>query len=302
MNTVAAPLLSVDNTTEVARVRHQLALGLQGVDALTQAPMEAGMGRSIRADLASIGARPWVQRLDSHSQGRHALRFAGRYEKLLLRAVAMGDPLVHQVFVHGARDAHMGNYSVDNDPRIFVPRRLSLTPVLVAGLPASSLANARTAWLWPGPAYPLPSKATAVRGRIQRDLGAGRKEPIRWTRVVMTRAGAGAANLATEEALAWAHGDERGEFLLVLGGNAVMGAALPPLLNVNVWVFQPPVATVWDPAQPLNSLPLEDGGTAVLNEVLKGRAMPASYVQQSARTLGLKLGEVLTMNEADLLF
>lgn len=299
---VAAPTLSVHNTHEVSALRHRLALGLQCIDALSQAPIEGGPGRAVIALLAAIGARPWAQRFDPHTQGRHALRLDGRYRQLLLRAIELGDPLAHELSLHGTRDDRRADYRIDADPRVFVPRRLSLTPVVSAGLPTAGMVNARTAWLWPGAAYPLPSKATALRGRIRRDV-AGVIQAVPWARVVITRAGAGAPNFATEAKLAWAHGDDRGEFLAVLGNNAVTGgAALPAQLNLRVWVFLPPLATVFDPAAPLASLPLEAGGTEVLNDVLRGRAMPASYVQQSARTLSVKLGEVRTMNEADLLF
>jgi hypothetical protein len=284
------PALSMDNTEEVSRLRHQLALGVQCVDVLTQAPLASGTGRGVALELASIGSRPWVQRLEVHSQGRHALRMAGRYSKLVLRAIELGDPLGHEI-------------SVGTDSRVVVPRRVSLTPVISAGLPTAGLINARTVWLYPGAAYPLPGKATGLRGRIRRDLGAGVIKAVPWARVVITRAGAGAPNFAAETKLAWAHGDDRGEFLAVLGKDAVTGgAALPAQLNLHVWVFLPPLTTVWDATQPLASLPLEVGGTDSLNDVLRGRALPASYVPQSVRSLSVKLGEVRSMNEADLLF
>jgi hypothetical protein len=284
------PALSMDNTEEVSRLRHQLALGVQCVDVLTQAPLASGTGRGVALELASIGSRPWVQRLEVHSQGRHALRMAGRYSKLVLRAIELGDPLGHEI-------------SVGTDSRVVVPRRVSLTPVISAGLPTAGLINARTVWLYPGAAYPLPGKATGLRGRIRRDLGAGVIKAVPWARVVITRAGAGAPNFAAETKLAWAHGDDRGEFLAVLGKDAVTGgAALPAQLNLHVWVFLPPLTTVWDATQPLASLPLEVGGTDSLNDVLRGRALPASYVPQSVRALSVKLGEVRSMNEADLLF
>jgi hypothetical protein len=309
------PALSMDNTVEVSRLRHQLALGVQCVDVLTQAPLGSGTGRGVALDLTSIGTRPWVQRLEAHSQGRHALRLAGRYSKLLLRAMALGDPLGHEINVYGQREAGSSRastasatssakgYSMGTDPRVVVPRRVSLTPVISGGLPTAGLINARTVWLYPGAAYPLPAKATGLRGRIRRDLGAGEIKAAPWARVVITRAGAGGPDFAAETKLAWAHGDDRGEFLAVLGKDAVTGgAALPAQLNLHVWVFLPPLVTVWDATHPLASLPLEVGGTDSLNDVLRGRALPASYVPQSVRALSVKLGEVRSMNEADLLF
>lgn len=297
------PALDMGNTVPLSRVGHRLALGVQWIDALTQMPLEPLADQALCCDLQAVGTRPWVQRLEAHTQSRHALRLAGRYQRLLARAVELAESTRHELRAFGARDPRLQAYRVDQDPRRFVPRRVALTPVLVDGLPPASTVNTRTAWLWPGAAYPLPARSTAVRGRVLRDLGGGQSEPIAWARVVCTKPGAGAPNFASEKKLGWGHGDDRGEFLLVLGASAVSGGgALPAQIPLHIWVFLPPPEAVWSADDPLASLPLEDGGISALDDVLKGRAVPAAYLPQSARALTLKLGEVRTMNEADLLF
>ena len=130
--------LRLDETAEVSRLGHRLALGVQWIDALTQQPAEPLAGAAWVGELRAIGARPCVQRLEVHTQGRQALRHAGPYAKLLARAVALGDPLGHRVLGHGAREPRAGAYSVANDPRVYVPRQLSLTPVLASGTPPAS--------------------------------------------------------------------------------------------------------------------------------------------------------------------
>lgn len=295
--------LRLDETVEVARVGHRLALGVQWIDALTQLPVESPAGAAWLSDLEAIGTRPITQRFEAHSQGRSAIRHAGRYRKLLDHVVAEGDPLAHAVQAFGARDARLAHYATGQDPRRYVPRRVAFTPVLASGVPPASVVNTRTAWLWPGAAYPLPSRSTGLRGRIRREVSPGVNATVPWARVIVTRAGAGPANFNTEAQIGWAHGDDRGEFLLVLGNSAVSGAAdLPATLSLNVWVFLPPALPVFNAADPLASLPLDNAGADALNDVLKGLAVPPTYLPQAVRSLGLALGEVRAMSDADLLF
>jgi hypothetical protein len=187
---------------------------------------------------------------------------------------------------------------------VFVPRRLAFMPVLSGGVPPATIDNIRQAWLWPGAAYPLPSRATVVRGRIQRVMAPDPNVPVPWARIVLTRPGPGAPDFATETQLGWAHGDDRGEFLLLLGASAIPGGvALPSQVTVHVWVFLPPVSTVFDPTKPLDSLPLERVGTAAWDDnTLRGLLAPAIYVRQDATELVITLGQTQTMPDADLTF
>lgn len=299
---MAVSALQMETTRERSRVRHRLALGLQWIDAVAQLPAVPAPPLAWRCELEAVAGRPLTQPFDGHTQARHALRHDGRFRRWLDHAVAAGDALDCRVRGHGLRDARQP-YSPANDPRVHVPRRLSLLPAMADGAPLASMANARVAWLWPGAAYPLPSTATAVRGRLMRDLGAGRTAPIAWARLLITRPGQGAPNASTELPLAWAHGDDRGEFVAVLGASAVQGgAALPAHGAVHLWVWLPPAATPFDPADPLASLPLENGGADALNAVLKGQAAPPAYVLQAVRPLQLNWGQVHAVAESALLF
>lgn len=307
MNAVIPPLTIAD-TVEVSRVVHRLALGVQWLDALTQMPVAGDWVN----DLEAIGTRPGLQRFERHPQARHALRHAGRLAKVLRLAAAekvavppatpADDPTNCVVRAFARRDPRHDSYRSDNDPRHYVPRRLSLTPAQTGGVPPASLANIRRAWLWPGAAYPLAANASAIRGCVRRGPSLANAQPARWARLVVTRPGAGPADFATESKLAWGHGDDRGEFLIVLGTPAVPGGVvLPPAIALRLWVFLGTPA--FSAADPLASLPLEVAGGDADNDVLRGTAIPAGYVLQSAFVdLTLCPGESLGVNDADLLF
>ena len=300
--------LGVDNTVQVSQVTHRLALGIQWLDALTQMPVAGDWVN----DLEAIGTRPGLLRFERHPQARQALRHAGRLARLLPLAAAdkvatppadvADDPTNFVVRAFARRDPRYVDYRSDNDPRQYVPRRLSLTPVQSGGVPPSSLANIRTAWLWPGATYPLAANASAIRGCIRRGASLATAVPVAWARVVVTRPGAGPANFATEAPLAWAHGDDRGEFLVVLGTQAVPGGVvLPATIALRLWVFLAP--TPFAAADPLSSLPLEVAGSDPLNEVLSGTAIPVGHVLQAAFIdITLPPGRVSGVNDADLLF
>ncbi|MCG2593178.1 hypothetical protein LZ009_10340 [Ramlibacter sp. XY19] len=301
--------LSVANTVAVAHVRHRLALGIEWFDALAA----SAVGKDWATELRAVGVRPLLQAFQFHPRGRHALRHAGRLASLLARGAAdklavppagpEQDPTNLVTRAYGLADLRATQYATGNDPRHYVPRRLSLTPVQAGGLPSAGAVNVRQAWVWPGAAYPLPTKASAVRGCVRRGASLAVARPVAWTRVVFTRPGPAPANFNTETRLGHAHGDDRGEFLGVLGPNAVTGgAALPASIALNAWIFVPPAAPAFDAADPLASLPLEVAGTAVLNDVLRGTATPAGYVRHGPIAVTLPLGQVVAIADADLLF
>jgi hypothetical protein len=312
---VAVPFvpLTEDNTVEMSRVGHRLALGVQWRDAVSQFPVTLSAPADMVTDLEAVGQRPCPMRLDAHGEGRYAIRHSGPFAKLLARAVVKPEPvddgnpandadgLLLSMRVFARRHRNVADYQTGNDPRMFVPRRLAFMPVLSGGIPPATVDNIRQAWLWPGAAYPIPSRATVLRGRIQRKVSPTVNVPLPWARVMLTRPGSGV--FATEQQLGCAHVDDRGEFVLLLGANAVTGGvALPSEVAVHVWVFTPPITTVFDPLKPLDSLPLERAGTAALDDVLKGLVPPATYVQHGPIDLNIKLGQSQTMSDAALVF
>jgi len=306
--------LRIEDTVQVDRVGHRLAMGVQWIDALSgQFP-----GGSWRSQLSAIGVRPLPLTFDIHPMGRHALRAAGRVAKLLAAGAAdkaaspPATPDLDQTnFVlraYGSTNPAIFDYATGSDPRQYVPRRLSLTPMQSAGWPTATAGNIRTAWLWPGATYPIPSNATVIRGRVQRGTSLSTATPIVWTRIIVTGVPdpspnpLPAPNFATEKRVGYAHGDDRGEFLVVLGPAAALGGTDLTKLYLRVWAFLPP-ADLFDAKNPLASLPLEVTGTATASDLLRGTQPPTTYVAKPAVVLpALAPGTVFTMDETTLLF
>jgi hypothetical protein len=133
--------------------------------------------------------------------------------------------------------------------------------------------------LFPGAAYPLPAGAVGCRGRVTQVADGA---PLRWARVLAER-GDGTV-------VGRAHGDENGEFLLLLNSAVVVGADLALPLAATVTVFGPgvpPSPSPGDPADdPLWDLPLEAADdTGFGEQVLAGEVEPDGYVAGSVRTV-----------------
>lgn len=137
--------------------------------------------------------------------------------------------------------------------------------------------------LHPGAAYGLPAGAVGVRGRIVRD-----GEPLRWARAEARRS-------VDDVLVGFAHGDQHGEFLLVLDQAASRGADLILPLEVEVTVLGPDTAPDPDDfpdadTDPLWDLPVEEVDLTVgAEEVLAGRTRPGGYASRpgSIRTVML---------------
>jgi hypothetical protein len=138
--------------------------------------------------------------------------------------------------------------------------------------------------LFPAAAYPLPAGAVGMRGRIERD-GA----PMRWARAEARR--------ATDDVLVGrAHGDQHGEFVLLLQPEASRGADLILPLQVRVTVFGPgtapdPEAVEGSAIDPLWDLPMEDAAIgAGGEETLRGERLPAGYVSRPNSSREVEFG------------
>lgn len=302
MDTLA---LNPENTRAVEHLHQRLALGVQWLDALTGQPTE---GRWV-SELDAIGPRAVPLPFTLHPLARHSQVHAGRLAAILKKAAAekvaappvdpADDPTNFELSAWGETTVSRSGYATGNDPRRFVPRRLSLTPAQAGGLPTDTAENIRYAQLWPGAAYPVQGGSTLLRGRIRRGTPP---EPVAWARVVITRPN-GAPNFDTEVRLGHAHGDDRGEFLAVLGPAAVPGGVdLPAGLALRVWVFLPPPTSTFDPADPLASLPLEFAGLDARNAVLDGTAPPSGHLQQAPIDLTAPLGRATTLTDSQLSF
>ncbi|QNM98661.1 hypothetical protein [Chitinimonas koreensis] len=199
----------------------------------------------------------------------------------------------------GPADSRPG-YRPESDPRRHVPRRLAITPVLDGDEPAATPLNIRTPWLWPGAAYPLPANATALRGRVLRGPDLASAAPARWARVVAT-VPASETDFSLATRVGHGHADERGEYVLALDARAVSGAALSNPVQVRLWAFTTPAALPVDPLDPLADLPREACGTDVVNDVLRGIAIPPAYSASVSQLAAVRLGETASGAVATLL-
>jgi hypothetical protein len=173
--------------------------------------------------------------------------------------------------------------------RQFVPRRFTIplhTLATVDNFPSAD--RARRPYLFPGAAYELDACATGIRGRVLRG-----GNPMRWARVQATLPVGG-------QVVGRAHGDDRGEFLLVIGPNAIPVGDLVNPLTLRVTVFGPhsiPVPATPDlpSLDPLWDLPLEaPPAPGSPDSVSTGEALPANYTASTAVNIDFNLGELRT--------
>ncbi len=193
--------------------------------------------------------------------------------------------------------------------RRFVPRRLSFPladPAAAQAFDESEVApgnpallgipnRVRSVSLFPGAAYDAPATVTALRGRCRRADGS----PVRWVRVeARLPPGRGGQPGAV---VGRAQGDDRGEFLLLVGSEA---SGIGPLdahlqLTLTVTAFAqtaPPPATPLQRANdPLWDLPLEAvTGPGPGDPVGRGEALPTGYGLSRSQSVLFQLGRTVT--------
>jgi hypothetical protein len=237
-------------------VLHRLALGVECLDSL----LESLVLTSVRAGWQA-GPRLLPRPIDPswpclNLEGAEPARFKLRHQPSLTTALTV---------------------RIDDPSRRYVPRRVGITlwpPAAVdeARNPLYIPVKSRLLrlWLWPGSAYALPRGTTVVRGRVMRD-----GEPVRWPRLTAIGPNGQVAGRA--------HGDDRGEFLLVIidvGQNPVQSQ-----VGLDVSVHAPKFPTAPDPADRCADLVIEDiprsgvpAGPADLdNPLLRGISVPLGY-------------------------
>jgi hypothetical protein len=262
-----------------AYVMHRLALAVEAIDAPTQRlaaePLRAGR----EVDPRRGGEPAWPCR-DLARSG------TGRFR--LNRAPDVPDSV---------------RLRLDDPTRRYVPRRFDLTlwpPAATDGIddtpptgvfvPATS--RLLRPWLLPGSAYQPPRGTTAIRGRVVRN-----GKVVRWPRI--------RAFVAANVLVGWAHGDERGEFLLVITDTATpppVDDAIAITLNV---VAAPPPASSPDPDDRLADLVVEAAPRSAAppnpgdldNPLLRGNADPPGYRPSAAGGMAVTVlsGELLTL-------
>lgn len=254
---------------------HRLALGIE--------PIDAQRGRRVSYPL-QMGHDATTLRLPRPPIERHGSNlFSLRYQP------GVTSPLDLRIF-----DLEAPRYDPRNDRRRIVPRRLRIPILTRTAVETAEALNSlefrrriRRPVLFPGAAYDFSITATALRGRVLRN---GR--PMRWARVVARLAG-------QILVVGRAHGDDRGEFFLIVNANAVTGSSLPNPLNIDVSVSGPAVVPVPDPANqeeidPLWDLPLETLAAPGSNDpVAAGETLPGGYGTTVTQPVTFTLGRCI---------
>lgn len=175
---------------------------------------------------------------------------------------------------------------LDDPNRVQVPRRLRFPiPAPDPDNGAQPALRVRRADLFPGAAYPWGSGATGLRGRVMRG-----GQPARWVRIEARRDG-------TALVIGRAQGDDRGEFLLILGTDPSAIGDLELTLAVELSLFAPPVPMPAVFAEdPLGDLAVEVVGppAAAPDAVALGQTLPAGYALIAQPTVDLTLGRIAT--------
>jgi hypothetical protein len=162
--------------------------------------------------------------------------------------------------------------------RHFVPRKLQIPIGSEADAIDGVLPAASRTWrplLFPGAAYDVSASATGVRGRV---VWADDGSPVRFARVVASYG---------PQRIGLAHGDDRGEFLLVLGVDTVDGddyvladpPVMPPSLEVMLMIVAPNDRPSPAAEDSLWGLPLEvaAGPGVTPDAVSLGEQLPDTY-------------------------
>lgn len=263
----------------------RLALGIEFEDHMR----DGGLVAPVRAEIEyqSPHLTPGVPRQYSFSQT--GSRFPGG----LVRSASGRYSLSYHPDMRTHVDLRIYDYG-----RCYVPRRLrvplrTLTDVLAAEAAAEMAylnGRMRRVVLFAGVAYPCHGTATGLYGRV---LRAG--SPMRWAHVSARLPGGTAP-------VAWARGDDRGEFLLLLPPAAAPAGDLTTTLDIEVAVAGPVVASL--PASP--ALPEQDAWWDLPREtvpdigepdpVSPGESVPEGYATalSSVRMVRFAVGRMLT--------
>lgn len=306
---------------------HRLALGIEPIDALRRRRVLDGV-YVVRDDLP-LGNDVYVRlreergnvadllpRLERHISSRFVLRFPsvrGGLEETELREASVrrgtanitvrvveADPVPRRIR-RRRRGSAKNRFVTDHDilsPRLprrrYVPRRL-LIPLVDIDAADALQDRLRRPVLFPGAAYDIHETATVLRGRaVWQPANPGdTPEPVRWARVIATEIGAGPL-----ETVGVAHGDDRGEFLLILTPSAGASATVNTVA-VRVTVHAPNAAPVPPPTahvDPLWGLPLEDLASSNPNDLTtRGVAVPLTYTKAEFKDMTLTMGHATSV-------
>lgn len=173
------------------------------------------------------------------------------------------DRLPTRLEVRVVDEGTAGSVAIGTSTRRVVPRRLRVdiaTEQDVVDADIDPAVPPHEAWrrvvpcrLYPGASAAPPTRSTVLRGRITRfDPALGRRVGVPWCRV--------RAQNTNGDDVGWAHGDDRGEFVLVarpsdndvvvppdpMPVTLTIGATLPPLVPDADGPRRPAVDPLWD--------------------------------------------------------
>jgi hypothetical protein len=229
----------------------RLALGIEPLDALRQG--RAAHPLEITLDGVPTPLPRFLRRQRGLPEGANVLGRVNRHDSCL-HALLHRDGMKSPVKLR-----------FNDKTRRFVPRRISYAIPADIETPAPRV---RRPVFFGGAAYDVSETATGLRGRVT--WTAASDTPARWVRVEARLNGA---------LVGYAHGDDRGEFLLLLRSTAGGLGGLPAPLRVLVTVFGPPAPPVpptpaLPKADPLWDLPLEAIGLPDPDDVSPGEKLP----------------------------
>ncbi len=253
-----------------ARTRTTLGLGLEPLDALRLARIAGRV--DVTLDGEPLPLRDVLRRQRGLPPGSDELERIPRHDSCR-HALVWRAGLKSPVEVR-----------CDDRSRRYVPRRFGYAIPASRDVPSPRL---RRPALYPGAAYDLAGGATGLRG-LAVWQASGR--PVRWARVEARRGGT---------RVGVAHGDERGEFLLLLRSEASNGLTEfpnPPEISVEVTLRAAPEAAPADPGlparDPLWDLALETVPLGGVDLVSPGDVPPPGHTRSLTRAVIFRLGEL----------
>jgi hypothetical protein len=266
----------------------RLALGLEPIDAERRTRIAHPIEVTLDAPPPGL-RRP---RLERHNSTRYALRyFPGAIDQVDLRfPLAAARPAMRRLAIPIPPAASLTVRFFD-PARRFVPRRLRI-PIRTAPEADNQpyTHRIRRPSLFPGAAYDVSATATGLRGRVLRQVD-GQDIGARWVRVE-------AALPGTEVVVGRAHGDDRGEFLLLVQSGAIPVGDLTDPLPIQITIFAPdplpPPASPDDTeSDPLWDLPIEEVPAPGLPDpVSEGEARPTGYIAKASQAVNMVLGKL----------
>lgn len=285
----------IETSVGPAEVLHRLALGVELRDAVTGTPVVTAVrvGQEVPPQLRPRPGRfdyAWPC-LDFETNG--TARFKLRHR--------VGG--VNRIKILPGGAAPTITVRIDDVRRRFVPRRFRITlwtkreleradetpPGQYVPLASRLLRPA----LLPGAAYAAPRGTTAIRGQVVSDTGTA----VRWPRIFAE----GPGNIPVGAA----HGDQRGEFLLIITNLGTTPPPVPSTVDVDLDIFARVPAPAVDPKDPLADLVVETQARSSVpptnadldNDVLQGVAVPPGYLASTAPRphLTIPVGGLLAM-------